>query len=220
LTTDELEAIMRRALVVLAAASGMALASGTSARTVTTSHAAEPPPAPATLQLKGAELGMTLDAWRALPFPGTPSPRVAASCSTDGAAKVGAPRTAVSTKPSVTVCTYASRYGDITLPQPFPLTSRSLARDPRYSFTEGRLTTIEFDTSIDAFNDLVALFISRYGPEQRTIRDQIGPHHWPRVRKIWRLPAASILLTDPAARPGQLSVQFRSGSPTDLGRAS
>jgi hypothetical protein len=84
-------------------------------------------------------------------------------------------------------------------------------RDPKYDFVGGRLSRVEFRTSIDAFNDLTARFEARYGPANQTLRDDVETRSGldlPRVRKIWRLPSGTVEIIDPATPPTQLDVQF------------
>ncbi|HZC16182.1 MAG TPA: hypothetical protein VE309_05430 [Caulobacteraceae bacterium] len=148
----------------------------------------------------GARLGMGLDAWKALAYPGRNPAEVATACAAGP----------VST-PGVVVCTYAQRAGSLDLPLSIPLSGTWLVRSPRYDFVGGRLSRIEFRTSIDAFNDLTARFEAKYGPATQTLNDNLTTRdglNLPRVRKIWRLPAGSIEIVDPTTPPTQLAVRF------------
>ena len=148
----------------------------------------------------GAQLGMGLDAWKALAYPGHGPNEVVAACAAGPASAPGG-----------VVCTYAQRAGSFDLPLSIPLSGTWLVRDPRYDFVGGRLSRIEFRTSIDAFNDLTARFEAKYGPATQTLNDDVTTRDGrdlPRVRKIWRLPAGSIEIVDPTTPPTQLAVRF------------
>jgi hypothetical protein len=166
--------------------------------------ASEPPPANAPaggIGFMGARLGMGLDQWKALAYPGHDPSQVAAACANGQGG----------TAPGTVVCTYAQRAGGVTLPLSFPLTKTWLVRDPTYDFVDGRLGKIAFHTSIDAFDDLSARFEARYGPASQIQRDDVTTRSGldlPRVRKTWRLPGGSIEIIDPATPPTQLAVQF------------
>jgi hypothetical protein len=149
----------------------------------------------------GAQLGMGLDAWKALAYPGRDPGQVAAACVSGQAG----------TAPGTVVCTYAERAGGVALPLSLPLTKTWLVRDPTYDFVDGRLGGITFHTSIDAFDDLSARFEAKYGPASQIQRDDVktcSGLDLPRVRKIWRLSGGSIEIVDPTTPPTQLAVQF------------
>ena len=164
----------------------------------------------------GARLGMGLADWKALAYPGRSPAQVQAACANQAPpAAAEAERHAAVSGPApaapALVCTYTSRLGGVVLPLTIPLAGRFLVRQPQYDFTGGRLSKIEFHTSIDAFNDLTARFEGRYGPASQTLRDDVTLSDGldlPRVRKIWRLPGGSVEIIDPSARPTQLAVQF------------
>lgn len=166
--------------------------------------ASEAPPANAPaggIGFMGARLGMGLDQWKALAYPGRDPGQVEAACVNGQAG----------TAPGTVVCTYAQRAGGVTLPLSFPLTKTWLVRDPTYDFVDGRLGKIAFHTSIDAFDDLSARFEAKYGPASQIQRDDVKTRSGldlPRVRKTWRLPSGSIEIVDPATPPTQLAVQF------------
>jgi hypothetical protein len=153
---------------------------------------------------------MTVEQWKSLPYPGPSSERATARCSYDPVeAPPGDPQGESAKQPTaVEVCTYvAPEAAD----EAFPLMKTFLARNPRYYFVGGRLSKIEFHTSIDAFNDVMALLETRYGPASQTVRDDLkmtSGFDLPRVRKIWRQANGSIHLIDPSSTPTQLAVQF------------
>jgi hypothetical protein len=161
----------------------------------------------------GARLGMSLSQWQALPRPRGSTAGVSAACGNDSAPIRGskASLSASTPAPREVVCSYASRLGRYVVAQDFPLTKTYLARDPTFTFVSGRLAKIEFGSSIDAFDDLVAAFETKFGRASQTIRDQIktpyGPT-LPRVQKIWRLPDGVVRITDPSTRLDQLLVDI------------
>jgi len=165
----------------------------------------------------GARLGMGLAGWKALAYPGRNPAQVQTRCANEAppAAPTKGRRRVVAgasgSAAAILVCTYTSRLGGVALPLSIPLAESFLVRQPQYDFTSGRLSKIEFRTSIDAFNDLTSRFESRYGPASQTLRDDVTLSDGldlPRVRKIWRRPGGSVEIIDPSARPTQLAVQF------------
>jgi hypothetical protein len=169
-----------------------------------------PPAQAGDIEFMGVRLGTGLAEWKALAFPGRDSDQVAATCSSAPArTSKGGPSTAQA-QPTV-VCGYVAKSGSVDLPPSLPLTGNFLVRDPKYEFVGGRLSSIAFHTSIDAFNDLTTRFEARYGPASQTLYDDVktrGGYDIPRVRKIWRLAGGSIEITDPTNPPTQLEVQF------------
>ena len=148
-----------------------------------------------------AEIGMTLAEWKALHGPGGSTPEAQADCWPDPSGAV--------------VCTYATNYGKVTLTQSVSISKRYVTQDLRYYFSSDRLSRIEFHTSIDAFNAVVAAIEATYGPATETIRD-VGLRYdgWrlPRVQKVWRLRSGLIEVTDPSSRANELAVQLSAGS--------
>ena len=138
---------------------------------------------------------------------------VATACSNDAApdATSRASFDASGSGPQVVVCFYVARIGRYALAQDFPLTKTYLARSPKFTFVSGRLARIEFKSSINAFDDLVALFEARFGPASQTVRDQIRTPFGltlPRVQNIWRRPDGLVRITDPSDSLDQLAVDF------------
>lgn len=159
----------------------------------------------------GAHLGMSLAAWKALPRAPGLSARAVPSCSegTTNADLAGVPRRPESPRRTTIICSYMARYGAMTLTQSVSLTAKYRARDPHFTFTDGRLSAVRFYTSIDAFNALTAKFIKAYGAPSTTIRDKTSFSDGallPRVQMVWRWEGQSIRLTDPAGQPNQLEV--------------
>lgn len=171
--------------------------------------AARPRSAP---MMGGAYLGMTFAAWKALTRPPSLSARAVPSCSGGSASGDLVGRPAVDGEPGrPVVCSYLARYGAVTLTQSLQLTPKYLARDPHYTFVDGRLTMVAFLTSVDAFDALMAKFIQAYGAPAETVRDTTtfgGAMRFPRVQKLWRLGDQQLRITDPAKRPGRLEVEL------------
>jgi hypothetical protein len=74
---------------------------------------------------------------------------------------------------------------------------------------------VEFETSVDAFDNLVAAFNARYGGAVQEVRDVIIDRshiRLPRVQMTWKRYGQSIRITDPAGRPNLLMVQFEAGN--------
>ena len=201
--------VARRAILcarALAPAIGLATITGHSAVAYALIAAAPKPP----VGFDGAWLGMGIKDWKSQTGADTDSAHVSAACSGDAAvdeAKGAAPRDSG----TVTVCRYVKRYGPMSFPVARPLSPSYSALDTTYSFADSRLAKIEFKASIDAFNAVVATLTTQYGPATTTVRDTVESRlgvRLPRVRKVWRLAGGRILVTDPAAPPTDLSVEY------------
>jgi hypothetical protein len=144
--------------------------------------------------LNAARLGMSLQAWRALP-PAGAAPGAPPSCAAQPSARI-------------VTCTYASKVGRYVLPNAVPLDRTYQATDIRYVFDGGRLSEVAFRSSVDAYNDLTAVLDKDYGPPTRTAQDQVRSEIGPlrRVRQAWTTPTAQVLLVDPSADPTKLGV--------------
>ncbi len=139
---------------------------------------------------------MSLEQWKALPPPGPKGGRDASVCAKSAQGALA--------------CSYAARYGSFILPEPVSLEGHYLARRAAYDFVGGKLACIEFRSSVDAFNVLMARMKAQYGAPTRTMRDSIEAAgvELPRVRVAWDLPAGHVLLTDPSSNPDRLMVQL------------
>ena len=179
-------------------------------------------PAPDGLDFAGVHIGMTQNAWKAAPFPGAPSSRVEPVCSDDAAATAGlVAATASARRAGVVICAYMSHYGRFRLPQAIDLGPGLQARRLRFTFVKGRLSSIEYRASADAFNELTTRLTGRYGPPRNLIRDAVKTElgAFPRVRQTWRTPRGEIDLVDPVQPFTELSVRL-TGAPPPAGRAS
>jgi hypothetical protein len=184
--------------------------------------AASPAPAPSGLDLPGVRLGMTPDEWRALPFPGASPARVEPVCSDDPSAPAnGYFSTAIVRGPGIVVCGYRTRYGRFSLPQPIELGPKLEVRRLRFTFVKGRLSSIEYRASTNAFNDLTARLTTRYGPPTKLVRDSVRTElgAFPRVRQTWNTSRGQIELVDPVQPFTDLSVRLSTPG-LSAGRAS
>jgi hypothetical protein len=150
-----------------------------------------------------AQIGMSLSEWRSLPPPPGVGPATMPTCAP--VTGVGPPRAALlgarTTPAELTRCSYETRFGEYVLPHTIRLDDRYRASGVQYLFASGRLAEIRYTASIDAFNDLDAMFTERYGAPARVLRDKVSSPIGPleRVREIWLTPQGSIFLTDPAS---------------------
>jgi hypothetical protein len=163
---------------------------------------APPASASAPLEFDGARLGMSLQAWKAQTRPGTNAGPEAPVCE---------PRPGAA---DVVACAWLARYGSYVLPEAAPLKGRYLARRPTYAFVGGRLACIEFSSSVDAFELLMATLKARYGPPTRVLHDEAAEPdrlklQLSRVKVQWDLPAGRIRLVDPASDPDRLTVRIQ-----------
>lgn len=177
-----------------------------------------PSPSPAVFQFDGASLGMSLQDWRAAPFPesGPGSSRAKPICSDDALAKAAGLEASPSGRDAGTlVCAYGSRYGRYVLTDTLPLDAKYRAQDMRYSFRDDRLFRIEYQTTVNAYDDLVSQFDGRYGPAVKLVRDEVttGEGRYARVTRTWRAPGLTVDLVDPVPRTFNLSVSFTAALP-------
>jgi hypothetical protein len=170
----------------------------------------------------GAALGMSISDWKALSPPAGVGSDAAPTCVpvTGTGHLPGPPLSAVSRPTDEEACAYDSRFGHDVLPHSIRLDARYRASGLRYLFVAGRLDEIDFDASVDAYSDVMAMLKQDFGAPTRTVRDSVrtsmGP--FPRVRQTWRTPGGDINLVDPALDPVQLSVRFTAvGQPTTRG---
>ena len=134
--------------------------------------------------LAGASLGEPASAWRS-----TTSGRAAACLA--GAAR-----------DQILVC----RGDDIAIGGGFR------AREPSYTFVNGRLSKIEFRTSIDGFSYAMALLKHRFGAPKTIVRDRIVVADGldrAHVAVTWRNGRSTITLSDPTLDAAHLQVNMR-----------
>jgi hypothetical protein len=170
----------------------------------TAAHAAAP------LVFKDAQLGISVGAWRSLAPPEGAGPGAQPACS-DDARVVGLahnPLAHLAQQDGLEACAYVDVLGDWVLPCSVLLDRRHRATGLTYLFDRGQLREIRFNASVDAFNDVMAILRSRYGPPTATVRDTVlmWGSRIARVTETWRTAAGEVRLTDPALEPTQLSV--------------
>jgi hypothetical protein len=165
----------------------------------------------APLTFKGATLGMSQAAWRAMAPPGALPSHAAAACSDDSGG--GPKRTAAEQAAGEVVCGYVSHYGRFSLPISFPFDGTYRMTQLRYVFSGDRLTTIRIRASIDAYDTLVARLRTRYGPADRMTRDTVKTElgRTPRVIQTWTTPGGTVQLMDPVPPYTELGLSFTAG---------
>jgi hypothetical protein len=180
------------------------------------------PPA-AVFVFNGARLGMSLEDWRARPFPGSSAavPNAKPICSDEALAKPAGLIASTETSADSVVCAYLSHYGRYFLNETLPINRKYTAQAVRYVFRNDRLFRIEYQTTADAYDDLASQFDARYGPSIKLVRDTVATANgrYFRVTQTWRTPDLIVDLTDPVAGTSRLSISFTSGSTPPLGPA-
>ena len=87
-----------------------------------------------------------------------------------------------------------------------------MARDPTYTFVDGRLAKIVFRASIDGFAYAMAALKHRFGTPNAIVRDRIlvadGVNR-AHVAVTWRNGRSTITLNDPTADAAHLEVNMR-----------
>jgi hypothetical protein len=181
-----------------------------------------PSTAPGGIGLPRVQLGMSLDTWKALPFPGKSTARIEPVCADDGADPAGGSLVRTTDRrPGTVICAYLGRYGRFTVPEPIELGPRLQARRMRFTFVQGRLTSIEYHVSTDVFDDLTNRLTQRYGQPTKMVRDSVRTEAgaFPRVRESWKTPRGVVQVTDPVKPFNELSVRL-STTAVGAGRAS
>jgi hypothetical protein len=156
--------------------------------------------------INGAQLGMSLQAWQALPRPGPAPDHVVTKCNWIGA---GVARRSPAAGRRLE-CRYVAKYGPNELPVSFPLSERIRIRKPVFEFVGGRLSAVRFRATTNAFSDLMAILHRGYGPPQRIVRDivRVEGLGLPRVQATWRAAGVTVTLTAPSPNPNRLEVRL------------
>jgi hypothetical protein len=164
----------------------------------------------APLAFKGAELGISLDAWRSLAPPEGVGPDATPACASDPAiARIAHNPMSARPEPNgLETCAYVDLFGDTVLPHTILLDHAYRAGDLQYLFDHGRLSEIRFDAPIDAFSDVMVMLRNQYGAPISTVRDSVPTPdgRLARVTDVWRTVDGAVTLTDPSAELTQLSV--------------
>jgi hypothetical protein len=167
--------------------------------------------APDPLAIQNVHLGMSLEAWKALPFPGAPSNHVQPICTDDAVGEAGGLLPTASPRVAGTVvCGYFSRYGRFNLPKAIALGPGIEAEWVGFDFLGGRLSSIDYRTSADVYDDLLAGLTARFGPPSRGMEDDVrtGIGLVPRVRQTWNTPQGVITLVDPVQPFTQIGIRL------------
>ncbi|MGH6964884.1 MAG: hypothetical protein ACREE0_10390 [Phenylobacterium sp.] len=176
---------------------------------------ASPDPAHPDLSFQGATLGMSLDAWRALPPPDGPATTSTAICSAGAAASPAKPAD------RAVDCVYRRTYGRFALQPAVTLPDGRRVTDIRYSFRDGRLAQIAYRLSVDAYESTVARLDARFGSASRVLRDTVRTPdgRLARVTRTWTAPGGVAQLVDPVAPYAQIEVRL-SGPAVDAQAAA
>lgn len=188
-------------------------------------------PAPATPALyydfKGAKLGITLEEWKALPFPGNPPsssplsrnappPVVSAVCAGDpGSEKAHLYQSNAEAAAGVTLCQYGyilklrtleawnSAYIDMGHYQ---------TNDIIYKFLDGRLYEISITGHDNLAGEMVSGLTAKFGPPTSVVNDttqnRLGAS-FPHTVKTWKNPAAMVRLETPFSKIDNVNVTYR-----------
>lgn len=210
--------------VLARSALATALAALTAAPALAAAPTAPPAQPPAQtpsqqLEFKGAELGMTLADWKAQPFPGHAQAAVSPVCSDDPkAARLDMAISPAEKQAGVIACTYIYGPADGDGPRhPVPMDDHLTADHVLYKFHDGRLVSIRYLVTVDAFDDIVARLDALTGAHATLRRDQIKAElgeKLPRVRMSWRTTHGEVELSDPANQANRLSVTLTTASAT------
>ena len=159
----------------------------------------------------GMELGISVDVWKELGFPGAGPGVVQPICSDDTAAAnyLGVRTAAAPGDPLV--CGYADRIGSVFLDNSIDIVDGYQARGLRFHFQAGRLTQIDCVATDNAFDALQARFDTRYGPPKTVVRDRVRTEIGlrPRVKERWSIPGGSVIMIDPVQPATDLSLEYR-----------
>jgi hypothetical protein len=91
-----------------------------------------------------------------------------------------------------------------------------MARDPTYTFVDGRLAKIVFRSSIDGFSYAMASLKHRFGAPKTIVRDRIivaDGLDRAHVAVTWRNGRSTIMLSDPTVDAAHLQVNMRLDAP-------
>ncbi len=188
---------------------GLALLAGLDPGHARAADADNPPP----LAFKGAQIGMSLQEWRAVPIPPGAGNAPERQCSNEyQVAKLpGVELGADEVKAGVVACTYVQRFGHNVLPESIELDPGFEAQNLTYLFKHGRLYEIRFKASVDAYTHLQSNLTERYGQPVQTVSSPAvaSSANGQRRRQTWRAAAGFVTLEDPSASlPTLLSVRY------------
>ena len=159
---------------------------------------------------RGAEIGMTLSAWKSLPPPEQLTGKGVAYCSDDPAesakpsfAKLG------SDIPDEVKCIYADAEGNGVFQRIGMLSTR-----PFYHFYKGQLYSIELSANALSNSDILRSMRDKYGPPAKTetgvFQTQSGST-FPQVTTTWGQGKQVIMVTAPDDRVDSMTVKIFDG---------
>jgi hypothetical protein len=145
-----------------------------------------------------------------LPYPAPFQPPIAAVHTAQfgfGGVRIGAALAEFRRAFPNAACTASGRAGLDCRLSDQPLGGGYYARDLTYRFVDGRLTAIQFHTSIDAFAFAVAKLKHEFGAPADIRRNTatLYGYAFPHVTFTWRNGRSTIVLSDPS-EPNRLSV--------------
>jgi len=159
----------------------------------------------------GMQMGMSVESWKELGFPGAGPGVVQPICSDDTAAANYLGVKAATAPGDPLVCGYANRIGSVFLDDTINILDGYPAQGLRYHFQAGRLTQIDCVASDNAFDGLQARFDKLYGTSKAMVRDHVHTEIGlrPRVKERWSIPGGSLTLIDPVQPATDLSLEYR-----------
>jgi hypothetical protein len=167
------------------------------------------------LSVLGAYVGMSREAWSALPPPGGHAAEVhcSASPTTDPLDAPAVPHAAAADQDLT--CAYVRRFGRFGLPVSARLPGGLKATQLRYTFRNGRLQRISYQLPVDAYDRLMADFHARFGAADEVRRDTLRTAHGrlPRVSQVWRTSTGVVQIIDPVAPYSRLLVRLSAFEP-------
>jgi hypothetical protein len=162
------------------------------------------------LAFKGAQIGMSLREWQAVPIPPGDGNAPERRCSNEHQlAKIpGVALGAEEIKRGLVACTYVQRFGHDILPESIVLDPGFEAQNLTYLFAHGALVEIRFKASVDAYPHLRAALTQHFGKPVQTVVSAASTGGQ-RRRQTWRAPTGSVTLEDPSPdMPTLLSVRY------------
>ncbi|HEX4179939.1 MAG TPA: hypothetical protein VHY32_04040 [Caulobacteraceae bacterium] len=113
-------------------------------------------------------------------------------------------------KNGTVLCAYRELIGRFSLPTTVNLGPKLRIQHLRFAFRQGRLMRVDYQVSVNAFDDVTARLTQRYGPPAKLIHDDVKTElgAFPRIRQVWVTSSAWIELVDPVAPFNQMGVEL------------
>lgn len=172
----------------------------------------------ARVQYKSAVLGMTLDEWKALPFPGAPRPdQTVFSMCTDNPRWMklddALPVSRIEQSLGVVECGYYTKdkFPAFTMRAVIPIGATThTVFDVDYAFYQGRLFRIVGSSQLAGISDMVEGLTARYGKPQTmesSTQNRLGAT-FPKTDYLWTIGRDTILATAPSGRIDRSGVVY------------